>query len=174
MSEIPGVQGFESDPGQGVTEGREGSYEDHSIEVDDTLDIESSQQNDIDDSTIRSPQNCNNDDIVLTSNVENVVRVRNITPSNILPMITEVVGATAELEDNNNERTNNAQLGVTLKAIDDDVCAIIKDLMEGGFSSKPINRRGRVKKTAEKGDNDADKPIISNKRIRRSKKIFSL
>ena len=172
MSEIPGAQGFESNPGQGVTESREGSYEDQSIEVDDTLDIESSQQNVIDDSIIRSPQNCNTDDTVLTSNVENAVR--NITPANILPIITEVVGATAELEDNNNERTNNAQLGVTLKAIDDDVCAIISDLMEGGSSSKPINRRGRVKRTAEKEDDDADKPIIGNKRIRRPKKIFSL
>ena len=172
MSEIPGTQGFESNPGQGVTESWEGSHEDQSIEIDDTLDIESSQQDVIVDSIIRSPQNCNTDDTVLTSNVENVVR--NITPANILPIITEVVGATAELEDNNNERTNNAQLGVTLKAIDDDVCAIISDLMEGGSSSKPINRRGRVKRTAEKEDDDADKPIIGNKRIRRPKKIFSL
>ena len=172
MSEIPGAQGFESNPGQGVTESREGSYEDQSIEVDDTLDIESSQQDVIVDSIIRSPQNCNTDDTVLTSNVENVVR--NITPANILPKITEVVGATAELENNNNERTNNAQLGVPLKAIDDNVCAIINDLMEGGSPSKPINRRGRVKRTAEKEDDDADKPIIGNKRIRRPKKIFSL
>ena len=172
MAEIPGAQGFESDPGQGVTDGREGSYEDQSIDVDDTLDVEFSQQDIVDDSIIRSPQNCNNDDTVLTSNVENVVR--NITPVNILPIITEVVGATSELEGNNNEMTSNAQLGVTLKAIDDDVCAIISDLMEGGSSSKPINRRGKVKRTAEKEDNDADKPIIGNKRIRRPKKIFSL
>ena len=94
--------------------------------------------------------------------------------TNILPIITEVVGATAELEDNNNERTNNAQLGVPLKAIDDNVCAIINDLMEGGSSSRPINRRGRVKRTAGKVDDDADKPIKGNKRIRRPKKIFSL
>ena len=172
MSEIPGAQGFESNPGQGVTESREGSHEDQSIEIDDTLDIESSQQDVIVDSIIRSPQNCNTDDTVLTSNVENVVR--DITPANILPIITEVVGATAELEDNNNERTNNAQLGVPLKAIDDNVCAIINDLMEGGSPSKPINRRERVKRTAEKEVNDADKPIIGNKRIRRPKKIFSL